>query len=372
MEVIIIGGGLAGLVSSLELARVGHTVTVVERKTYPFHKVCGEYVSNEVRPYLESLGLELHALGATHIDRFQFTSPSGRSLETGLDMGGFGLSRYTLDHALFQLGQAAGVRFLLGKQVDSVTFQADGFSVELADGQRLTARMVLGAYGKRSRIDKQLERPFMQKPSPYVGVKYHIRTDAPVDTVALHNFKDGYCGLSSIEDGKYCLCYLTTRDNLRPFGNIAAMEQAVLCQNPHLKRIYETAEFLYEKPGVINEFSFSPKKAVEQHILMIGDSAGLITPLCGNGMALAIRSGKLASELSTRFLTNQLSRTELENRYQAEWSRQFAGRLRVGRTVQRLFGNPWLSEAAVTVFGGFKPLLRRVIRQTHGAVLAVN
>ncbi|GAB3901210.1 hypothetical protein GCM10028803_25470 [Larkinella knui] len=371
MDVIIIGGGLAGLVSGLELARAGHLVTIVERKTYPFHKVCGEYVSNEVRPYIESLGVNLQVLGATHINRFQFTSPSGRLLETVLDSGGFGISRYTLDDTLYQLGQSAGVRFLLGKQVESVHFMANRFSVDVNDGQVLTSRLVIGAFGKRSKIDKQLQRSFVQKPSPYLGVKYHIRTDFPADTIALHNFSDGYCGLSSIEDGKHCLCYLTTRKNLRPFGSIPAMERAVLYQNPHLKRIYEQAEFIYEKPEVINEFSFAPKRAVEQHILMAGDSAGLITPLCGNGMALAIHSGKLVSELGSAFLRGQLTRQELEQRYQAEWSNRFARRLWVGRTVQRLFGDQWLSEVAVSVFGSFKPLLRGVIRQTHGDVIPV-
>ncbi|MFD1140031.1 NAD(P)/FAD-dependent oxidoreductase [Larkinella insperata] len=372
MDVIIIGGGLAGLVSGLELARAGHSVTIVERKTYPFHKVCGEYISNEVRPYLEWLGVDLRALGATHIKQFQFTSPSGRSLETALDLGGFGLSRYTLDQALYEMAQSAGVQFLLGKQVETVRFASDGFTLELNDGQVLTSRLVLGAFGKRSKIDKQLQRSFMQKPSPYLGVKYHIRTNARLDTIALHNFPDGYCGLSSIEDGKFCLCYLTTRDNLRPFGTIPAMEQAVLFQNPHLKRIFERSEFLYEKPEVINEFSFAPKRAVEQHILMAGDSAGLITPLCGNGMALAIHGGKLVSALSSQYLRGNIPRTELEHRYQTEWSARFARRLWVGRTVQRLFGDKWLSEAAVTIFGAFNPLLRGVIRQTHGKVLAVE
>ncbi|GAB3325170.1 NAD(P)/FAD-dependent oxidoreductase [Larkinella ripae] len=372
MDVIIIGGGLAGLVSGLELARAGHQVALVERKTYPFHKVCGEYVSNEVRPYLESLGLNPATLGATGINRFLLSSPSGRFLETTLDLGGFGLSRYTLDHALYQLGQSAGVRFLLGKQVERVTFQSDGFSVELNDGQQLSGRLVIGAHGKRSKMDKQLHRAFLQKPSPYLGVKYHIRVDAPADTVALHNFRQGYCGLSSIEDGKFCLCYLTTRENLRQFGSIPAMEQAVLFRNPHLKRIYETADFVYEKPEVINEFSFAPKPAVEQHVLMAGDAAGLITPLCGNGMALAIHSGKLVSGLANRYLHRKISRIDLEQQYQAAWSQQFARRLWVGRTVQRLFGDPWLSEAAVSVFGSFKPLLRGLIQQTHGAVLAVE
>ena len=55
MDILLIGGGLAGLAAALDLAQRGHRVVVVERKQYPFHKVCGEYVSNEVLPYLRRL-----------------------------------------------------------------------------------------------------------------------------------------------------------------------------------------------------------------------------------------------------------------------------------------------------------------------------
>ncbi|MBO0934273.1 NAD(P)/FAD-dependent oxidoreductase [Fibrella aquatilis] len=369
-DVIIIGGGLAGLVSAIELARAGFGVTLVERKTYPFHKVCGEYVSNEVRPYIESLGVNLALLDAARITEFWLSAPSGRLLKAPLDLGGFGISRYVLDNELYHLGLAAGVNFRLGQSVENVTFANDQCSVELATGEALMARLVLGTFGKRTKLDKTLDRAFMREPSPYVGVKYHISgIDFPNDVIALHNFPDGYCGMSAIEAGKYCFCYLTTRANVREHGTIAAMEKAVMCQNPHLRAVFETATFLYDRPEVINEVSFAPKKAVENHILMAGDAAGLITPLCGNGMAMAIHGAKLVSGLSARFLHNELDRATLERDYQAGWSRLFSRRLWVGRTVQNLFGQSWLSEAAIAAFGAIKPALRTVMKQTHGQTI---
>lgn len=375
-DIIVIGGGLAGLVSALELARAGHAVTLIERKTYPFHKVCGEYVSNEVRPYVESLGVDLARLGAADIRRFQVSAPSGRLLESRLDLGGFGISRYVLDHELYRLGRAAGVQFRLGKPVEDVRFGDDRFAVTLSDGTMLTSRLVLGTFGKRSKLDKSLDRAFVRQPpanrSPYVGVKYHVRVDGPDDVIALHNFSDGYCGTSAIEGGKHCVCYLTTRENLRRHGNIPDLERAILHRNPHLKALFSTAEFLYDKPEVINDISFAPKRAVENHILMAGDSAGLITPLCGNGMAMAIHGANFVSELSAAFLRHQLTRAELEERYQRGWSERFARRLWVGRTVQKLFGRPWLTEAGAWAFGAVKPALRTVMRQTHGTVMGIS
>ena len=370
-DVIIIGGGLAGLVGSLELARGGFHVTVIERKTYPFHRVCGEYVSNEVRPYLTSLGLDFGELGVANISRFQFTSPSGRVLETNLDLGGFGLSRYALDFALYELAKKAGVQFLLGETVESVEWTTDeAFEIKTNNNSLLLAKIAIGSYGKNAKLDRTLNRDFVQKKSPYIGVKYHLKTDFPVDLIALHNFQDGYCGISAIEADKHCLCYLSTRENLRKHGDLANMERSVLWKNPHLKRIFTESEFLYERPEVINEFSFAPKQTIENHILMVGDAAGLITPLCGNGMAMAIHGGKIVAEQTAQFLKGNVSRAELEANYERAWANQFKTRLWVGRNVQRLFGDVRLSELALSFFKTARPLLNLVVKSTHGKVLA--
>ena len=290
MDVILIGGGLAGLTAALDLAGRGYRVTVVERKQYPFHRVCGEYVSNEVLPYLRRLGADPAALAPADIRHFLLSSPGGRTLRSPLDLGGFGVSRFVLDDFLYRLALARGITCEVPATVTDVAFDAaaDQHRVTLADGRQLTARLVLGAYGKRANLDRQLQRPFFSQRSPYLGVKYHLRLPgSPRDLIALHNFRDGYAGISAIEDDKLCFCYLTTRRNLKAHGTIPAMEKAVLQQNPHLRQIFGEAEFLYPQPEVINEISFAPKQPVEQHVLMCGDAAGLITPLCGNGMAMA-------------------------------------------------------------------------------------
>ena len=365
-DIIIIGGGLAGLVSSIQLSKAGKKVIVIEKKKYPFHRVCGEYISNEVRPFLESIGLNFDKLSVKEISKFQFTSPSGRVLETDLDLGGFGISRFKIDEELYHLAQSVGVEFLLENTVESVDFQDDTFTIKTSF-DTFESKYVIGTYGKRTKLDATLQRDFFNKRSPYIGVKYHIKVDFPIDLIALHNFKDGYCGISAIEDDKYCLCYLTTRENLKKHGNIVEMERNILWRNPHLQKIFTESEFLYDKPEVINEISFSPKTTIENHVLMAGDTAGLITPLCGNGMAMAIHGAKL---LSDSILENYEDRDLVEKSYQKDWKKHFEKRLWIGRNVQKLFGNEVVSEIALSTMKSFKPLLRLIIKATHGEVIA--
>ena len=106
-QVLIIGGGLAGLVSALHLAKKGVEVLLIEKNSYPKHKVCGEYVSNEVLPYLNSLGIDPVKMGAAKIDKFVLSTISNKLLKTKLPLGGFGMSRYTLDDTLAKEAQKA-------------------------------------------------------------------------------------------------------------------------------------------------------------------------------------------------------------------------------------------------------------------------
>lgn len=368
VEVIVIGGGLAGMISALELARAGVEVMVIEKRNYPHHKVCGEYVSNEVKPYLESLGLDVFGLGATSVSRLAVSSPGGKMLEAPLSSGGFGISRYLLDQSLYRLCLEAGVGFLLDTAVSQVVRMEDGHRVLTSDGNFYESRFLIGAYGKRSGLDIKAERPFTRKSSPYMAVKYHIRYPQPADLISLHNFEGGYCGISAIEDGKSCLCYLTQRSNLkRSGGDLNRMQEEILGRNPHLKAIFSEAEFLYERPLVINEISFQKKDCVENGMLMAGDTAGLITPLCGNGMAMAVHSAKMLAGLISGYIDSQSDDIkELESKYRYEWNSAFGLRLTAGRLIQSAFGKEWVTDAALFILRNSGLLTRTLIGLTHG------
>ncbi len=219
-----------------------------------------------------------------------------------------------------------------------------------------------GSYGKRSNLDAKWKRNFTRiKPNALnhlIGVKYHIHTFFPDDLIALHNFENGYCGISKIEDNKYCLCYLTTASNLRKSGNdIQTMEQQILRKNPFLDKIFSSARFLYKEPVTVSRISFNRKTQVENHLLMLGDAAGMITPLCGNGMSMALHSSKLAFEEIDQFLQGRINRYEMETQYTQQWEKQFNRRLQTGRVLQQFFGNGILSNYLIASLKPFPALV---------------
>src|SRR5690606_27669824 len=127
-DVLIIGGGLAGLTSALHLSKVGLSVLLIEKSAYPQHKVCGEYVSNEVIPYLRSLDADPGQLNPTQITRFQLTNTSGNKIETQLPLGGFGISRFALDEFLYKKAKDAGC-LIVQDTVTEVLYNNDLFEV---------------------------------------------------------------------------------------------------------------------------------------------------------------------------------------------------------------------------------------------------
>jgi menaquinone-9 beta-reductase len=368
--VAIPGGGLAGLALSIQLAKSGHRVIVFEKEQYPFHKVCGEYISMESWDFLNSLGLDLKKLNPSSITKLEVTATNGKVIKQKLSLGGFGISRYLLDFALVAIARSNGVIVEENTKVNEVIFDGSAFSVDTSKGN-YTAKLVCGCYGKRSKLDIKWKRPFAiarkNKLNNYIGIKYHIKTDSPVDTIALHNFSGGYCGIVKVEGDKYNLCYLTTAANLQlSNGNIREMEQNILYQNPCLKKIFSECETLYKEPLTISQISFDKKSQVEDHVLMIGDAAGMITPLCGNGMSMALHGSKLAAEQIHLFLEGHISRTAMEEQYSRQWKKQFSKRLRTGRLIQRLFGSKWLTNVFISMVKPFPKVIDYLVRQTHG------
>ena len=368
-DILIIGGGLAGLTAALHLNKAGLNVILIEKNSYPNHKVCGEYVSNEVLPYFKWLGIDIETLNPTHINQLKLNTVSGKSICTTLPLGGFGISRYKLDNHLYLQLVARRIKVVQENVID-VNFENDLFSVKTTNELTFTAKQVIGAYGKRSFLDIKFDRPFIKKKSEFLAVKAHYKGEFANNLVALYNFKGGYCGVSKIEDDKINICYLADYETFKRYKNIDLYQKEVLSKNKDLKHILEKSELLFDAPITISQLSFGAKKAISNHVLMIGDTAGLIHPLCGNGMAMAIHGAKIVSEFLIKFFNGEISsRNELEKRYSATWNKNFNSRLKMGNVLSSLLQKEKLADFLLNSLTKMPSLLNQIIKKTHGKPL---
>lgn len=366
VDVLIIGGGLAGLTSAIHLSKSGLKVTLIEKNEYPKHKVCGEYISNEVLPYFKWLDLEISDLKPSNISKMEFSTAKGKTISGNLPLGGFGISRYELDYYLYQKAIEKGCK-ILQDTVIGIQFLDNAFLISTSNNLEIKSRIAIGAFGKRSNIDRKLKRNFIQKNAPWLAVKAHYFGNFPNYLVGLHNFKGGYCGISKVENDKINICYLVDYETFKLYKNIEEFQSKVMYKNPHLKTIFENCALIFDKPLTISQISFEKKEAVENHILMTGDTAGLIHPLCGNGMAMAIHSAKIASELILSFFENKIrSRKELEEKYNQEWNYYFKRRLRMGRFLSKILQKEQTTTFLMQLITIFPFLLPFIIKKTHG------
>lgn len=364
-DAVVIGGGLAGSIAALTLASRGWQVALLERKRYPHHKVCGEFISTEGVRRLESLGV-LRGLETVCIDRAAITTPYGKCWETAIP--GVGISRYALDPVLASRAEAAGADVQTGVTVTRIEGDFErGFALTgQRDGQpaEFHARVVIGAHGKRSQVDRALERRFMQRDHRFVGLKAHFVGESPC-RVDLHTFPGGYCGISEIEGGRINVCLLARTDVFARCGDIQAFTAWMRSQNRALDRWLASAEQVTEWLS-ISQIAFESKPPVERGVLMAGDSAGLIAPLAGDGMSMALDGGRLAALHASAYLSGDIAASDLVKGYAAAWRRTFAARLRLGRWLQGWMLRPYALRAGLKVVEHLPALGRFFVEATRG------
>ena len=371
VPILILGGGLAGLTAAIHLSKLGYEITVVEKKEYPQHKVCGEYISNEVVDYFNWLGLQ-NVLDKSHpIHNFRLEIDKSNFSEVVLPLGGIGISRYILDDLLYQKAKSQNCKFIQETVVD-VHFENDVFTVLLSSGLEIEAQIIIGSFGKRSSIDVNLQRDFILKKAHWLAVKSHYSGKFSDNLVGLYPFNGGYCGVSKIENNKLNICYIVKTNVFKRYKNISNFTDKILFENKGLKEILVNSKSVFENPLTISQISFDDKKAVENHILMIGDAAGLIHPLCGNGMAMAIHSAKIVSELVDSSLKEaHFSRSILEQSYENSWNRTFKKRLNTGYLLSKLLLNPLLTKICLKTVARVPLLFKYIIKKTHGKPITI-
>lgn len=373
-DIAIIGGGLAGLIAAC-LLKDTFSVVLFDPHAYPRHKLCGEYLSREITPLLEYLNLDLDQHGAVKIDELQLTTPEGKTIQTKLPLGGYGISRFKLDGLLFESCREA-VCFVQQKVTGLQQKNNGGFTVETPE-EKYRAKLVLGAAGKRSGLDKEIGRSYIKERSSWVAIKRHYLADHPAERVDLVAFKGGYAGISRVEDNMVNLCYLVEGIRLQAAGGVDGLESAICAENPRMRSFFKNGAPQWEKPIAISQIIFGRREAVHDQIPMLGDAAGLIHPLCGNGMAMAMHSALLATQAIFKHEQTENGKTRFPlskicTQYQHDWKKQFTTRMKMGSLLQSVLLNPTLTHIGYSTLARIPSLLKTTIRSTHGKPVQID
>jgi flavin-dependent dehydrogenase len=123
---------------------------------------------------------------------------------------------------------------------------------------------------------------------------------------------------------------------------------------------------LFKEPVTISQITFENKLPVEKNVLMLGDAAGMIAPLCGNGMSMALHASSIAFPIVEGFFKGAITRDQMEHSYSRQWKKLFERRLSLGRMLQPLMVKSALSNPTLAILKNLPPVLNFIIKSTHG------
>jgi flavin-dependent dehydrogenase len=299
----------------------------------------------------------------------KLVSRAGVTLQTTLPGCAWGVSRFALDDALAAAAVQAGAELQTGVTATSVSGGDDGFEVALRSpggSATVQTRAVIAACGRYSRPNLP-PRSVPASGQTYMGVKCHYENIPMPAQVELFFFSGGYAGVSPIEGNRVNLCLLASGAAFAGAGKSRRAVREMAAQlNPALKQRLSGGKALPETEVAVAPVDTGRPARPWDGMACLGDTAVMMPPLCGDGMAMALRSAELCAPLTHDFLRGKLSLTTWEARYRTLWHAEFDRRVCIGRGLQTILGLPILSDAFIGL-GYLAPALAAVlIRATRG------
>ncbi len=354
-DVAIVGAGPAGASAAITAANLGFRVALVEAGRFPRHKVCGEFVSAEALDLLSQL-LGENALidAAPRIGRAR-AFIDGRVLTMSIDPEAASLPRFGLDAALWQAAQLAGVTCRDNTRVIRVQQRTNPcFTLELQTGT-LSARSVINATGRWSNLNLRTATPDFS--SKWLGVKAHFFEEQTTASCDLYFFNGGYCGVQPVGNGLVNASAMVRAD-------VAKSLPAVFKQNRQLwKRSRSWAPA--SEPVSTAPLIFTAAKTSENEVLLSGDAAAFLDPFAGDGISMALHSGRLAAAALRPYLNGSATLVEAVQSYSQNYRRVVQPTLKNAAGLRRLLALPRPLRAAVLALFSLRPIAELAVRQTR-------
>ena len=407
-DAIIVGAGLAGSSLAAALAQRGWDVLLVERDRLPRHKVCGEFLSPEAQHSLARLGVleAVAALGPVPLHGAALWMPGGRCVEMALPAPAWGLSRHALDAALAAAAGHGGAEVWPETTVIGAAREGGSAAVQVRRaGARAAARSerepltlhaaaVIFACGRHSAAalpprDNRAGSVSDRSPLPHgrgsdraerqgwrrcAGLKRHYTGVTMPPRVELYLFPGGYVGINPVEgapgEGRANVCVLLTYAAFQSLGkSLDCVLEAAAARHPLLAARLAGAQPVAGSECAVAPVDTERRPAPWDAVLdapCLGDTAAMIPPLAGDGMAMALRSAELCLERAPAYLAGSLSPADWASAYTRAWRAEFAGRLRLGRALQRGLTTPTLGDGLAAIGAAFPVLAQWMLAGTRG------
>jgi flavin-dependent dehydrogenase len=378
-DVLIIGGGPAGSALARQLALAGVDVLLADKKEFPRDKPCGEFLSPECQPYLEAIGLgtlladlgahrvagiRMHAAGRAATGRFVAWPPRGAG------SFGFGIRRSRFDDALLRAARAAGARVATRLEFVALRRGADGVVIGAdlrgPDGApaAVTARWVIGADGVFSRVARELgeHRPiaWLQQ----VALASHFAGVPGRPLAEVHLLHSGFFAATTVDEQVFSVNLVLPRTRFRT--RTAADWDAFVGQHaaiaaPDLAARLAAGRRLGPWQG-LGPLAHRPARVIARGAALVGDAAGYLDPLTGEGIYFALFGARALGEALLGALADPRRSAAALRSYARRRHREVAPRCFLAGLLQRGLRHPAISSL----------FLRGLARWPHLADLLVT
>jgi flavin-dependent dehydrogenase len=354
-DLAVVGGGPAGASAAITAAKLGFRVALLEAGRFPRHKVCGEFVSGEALELLSNLVGESALIGSAPRISHARAFIDDRVLTMPVEPPAASIARFDLDAALWRAAQRAGVTCRDSVRVLHVRKSAeDIFTLKLQAGE-LCARSVINASGRWSSLTAGTTLSILS--NKWLGVKAHFREERPTASCDLYFFKGGYCGVQPVGDGVVNASAMVRADVAR---NLAT----VFAQNRQLWR--RSQSWVPEsEPVSTAPLVFTEARTSQDGVLLCGDAAAFIDPFAGDGISMALHSGRLAAAALDPYLRGSATLGQGVQCYAESYRRVVQPTLKSAAALRRLLALPRPLRAAALALFSFGPLAEVAVRQTR-------
>ena len=356
-DLIVVGAGPAGTSAGISAARLGAKVMLLESAAFPRQKVCGEFVSAESLELLETLlngSSEALLRGAPRIPRARIFV-DGRKLEAAIDSPAASIARFDMDLALWR----AAERCCVVAQQQTMVRKIGGtgpFTLLTSKGE-FQSRAVINASGRWSNLNAALDSHPGNPREKWLGIKAHFSEPSPSCSVDLYFFEGGYCGVQPVNvlgeshGGRVNACAMVK-------ANVASTLPEIFAQHPALQARAQGWQTLTH-PVTTSPLIFRQPQPVSGGILMAGDAAGFVDPFVGDGISLALRSGRLAAESLAPLFRDDISLAQAGEAYQDLYQQKLASVFRASSKIRRMLTLPKLIRAPMLMFLEKSPAITR-------------